>query len=158
MAYGGWAKGWLQGIAEARVTLERANAMLVAKREKALCVSDPMGNPGPHGKGGDNVAERRVIGLIQAEEDYAAIYEWATKALEEFDHMARVNKPGFRGALLDGLDVVELKYRHGMTEPEIMETLHISRSKLYASQASVIDYLDNLGYARAMDPGIQTPT
>lgn len=152
----GWAKGWLQGVAEARTALVRADEILTARREKALCVSNPMGNPAPHGGSDGNVAERNVIGLIQAEEDYAAIYKWATDALEEFDRMVMVNKPGFRGTMLDGMNVVELKYRHGMTEPEIMEALHVSRSKLYADQAAIIDYLDNLGYARAMDPSIVT--
>lgn len=154
----GWAKGWLQGVAEARAALIRADEVMAARRERALCVSNPMGDAGPHGSGGGNTSERNVIGLIAAEEDYAAIYSWATKALAEFDRMVMLNKPGFRGSFLNGMDVVELKYRHGMTEPEIMETLHISRSKLYADQAALIDYMDNQGYARIMSPDIDCET
>ena len=104
MSYEGWAKGWLQGVAEARVALERAEEMLQARRERALCVSNPLGDAGPHGKGGGNPAERNVVGLIQAEEEYAAIYEWTCKALEEFDHLYKVNRPGLHGTLADGLD------------------------------------------------------
>ena len=154
----GWAKGWLQGVAEARNALKRADEMLVARRERALCVSNPMAGGGPHARGGGNPAERNIIGLMQAEEEYAALYKWAKDALEEFDHMVKVNKPGFRGALADGLDVVELKYRHGMTEPEILKTLNVSRTKLYADQATLVDYLDHIGYARAMDPSINVPS
>jgi hypothetical protein len=153
----GWAKGWLRGVAEARVALERADEMLQARRERALCVSNPLGDTGPHGKGGGNLAERSMVGLIEAEEQYAAVYEWTTKAIEEFDRMYKANRPGLRGALADGLDAAELKYRHGMTEPEVMEALHVSRSKLYSDQAALIDYLDLIGYARAMDPGVEMP-
>ena len=157
MSNTGWAKGWLQGVAEARVALERAEEMLQVRRERALCVSNPLGDAGPHGKGGGNPAERNVVGLIQAEEEYAAIYEWTCKALEEFDHLYKVNRPGLHGTLADGLDAAELKYRHGMTEPEVMDALHISRSKLYSDQAAFVDYLDHIGYARAMDPDIEMP-
>lgn len=158
MSYEGWAKGWLQGVAEARITLERACEMLQARRERALCVSNPLGATGPHGKGGENPAERNVVGLIQAEQEYAIVYDWTTKALEEFDRMYKANRPGLSGTLADGMDAAELKYRHGMTEPEVMETLHISRSKLYSDQVALVDYLNHIGYARAMDPSIEMAT
>ena len=39
------------------------------RRERALCVTSPLGNAGPSGQGGENRAEANVFALMESEED-----------------------------------------------------------------------------------------
>ncbi|MBR1829181.1 MAG: hypothetical protein IJ781_06705, partial [Atopobiaceae bacterium] len=70
-------------------------------------------------------------------------------ALALFDLLVSVNRPCFRGALLDGLDVAEMRYRLGASDKEIMEAFHIGRSKLYDDLSALVEYLDYIGPEKA---------
>lgn len=151
-ATSGWARDWLRGVAEARVALERAQALVEVRRERALCMGNPMSS-GPSGKGGANKAEANMVGYVSSEEDLEATYAWARAELDAFDAMAKANRMILRGAILDGLDVAEMKYRIGMTDREIAKTLGASRSKVHYRLAAFVDYLDFIGRERTFNVG-----
>lgn len=145
----GWARDWLRSVAEARVALERALALVEVRRERALCVGSA--GDGPHSSGGTNVAEANLIALVESEDDLATTHAWATAELKAFDSMAEANRRCLRGAVLNGLDVAEMKYRIGCTDKEISKTFDVSRSKLHHDLAAFVDYLDFIGRERAFN-------
>lgn len=138
-----WARAWLTEVDEARKALDRAESIRELRRARAFSIVDPLGSE-PHGKGGVSDPMRRADEMIDGEADDAA-YGWARDALALFDLMVSVNRPCFRGALLDGLDVAEMRYRLGATDKDIMEAFHIGRSKLYDDLSALIEYLDFIG-------------
>ena len=148
-----WARDWLRSVAEARVALERAEALVEIRRERALCVGSAT-DATPHGKGGENMAEANLVRLVSAEEDLEATYAWAKAELQAFDDMAVANRKCLRGAVLEGLDIAEMKYRIGATDREVAKRLYISRSKLHYNLAAFIDYLDFIGRERAFNPTV----
>lgn len=126
-------------------------ALAEVRRERALCMGNPLSS-GPSGKGGVNAAEANVIGYVASEEDFETTYAWARAELDQFDAMAEANRKILRGAILDGLDVAEMKYRIGMTDREIAKALGESRSKVHYRLAAFVDYLDFIGRDRALHP------
>ncbi|MBR3328153.1 MAG: hypothetical protein IKG22_12610 [Atopobiaceae bacterium] len=147
----GWARDWLRGVADARVALERTQTLLEVRRERALCMGNSMSS-GPSGKGGANASEANVIGYVASEEDFETTYAWTRAELDQFDAMAKANRMILRGAILDGLDVTEMKYRIGMTDREIAKKLWALRSKVHYRLAAFVDYLDFIGRKRALHP------
>ena len=138
-----WARAWLTEVDEARKALDRAESIRELRRAKAFSIADPLGTE-PHGKGGVSDPMRRADEMIDGEADDAA-YGWARDALALFDLMVSLNRQCFRGALLDGLDVAEMRYRLGATDKEIMDAFHIGRSKLYDDLSALVEYLDFIG-------------
>ena len=145
-----WARDWLRSVAEARLAIERARKLVEVRRERALCMGNPMG--GGSGCDGTNRSEENVLALVESEDDLTTTYAWATKELREFDEMAKANRQCLRGSMLDGLDVAEMKYRIGMSDREAAKVLGISRSKLHADLAAFVDYLDYIGCERTFRP------
>ena len=138
-----WARAWFTEVDEARKALDRAERIAELRRARAFSIADPLGTE-PHGKGGVSDPMRRVDEMIDGEAEDAS-YGWARDALALFDLMVSVNRPCFRGALLDGLDVAEMKYRLGAIDKEIMDAFHIGRSKLYDDLSALVEYLDFIG-------------
>ena len=139
-----WARSWLTEVDEARKALDRAERIAELRRAKAYSIADPLASIGPHGKGGVTDPTRKLDEMIDGEAEDAN-YGWARDALALFDLMVSVNRPCFRGALLDGLDVAEMRYRLGASDKQIMEAFHIGRSKLYDDLSALIEYLDYIG-------------
>lgn len=117
------------------------------RRAKAFSISDPLGTE-PHGKGGVSDPMRKVDDMVDGEAEDAT-YGWARDALALFDLMAAANKPLFRGQLLSGLDIAEMKYRLGATDAEVMRSFAIGKSKLHEDLGALVDYLDYIGPERA---------
>ena len=147
----GWARDWLRSVADARVALERARALVEVRRDRALCMGNPLAC-GPSGKGGANMVEANMVGYVTSEEELEATYAWARAELDQFDAMAKANRRILRGAILDGLDVAEMKYRIDCTDKEIAKAFGSSRSKVHYRIAAFVDYLDFIGRERAMHP------
>lgn len=145
-----WARDWLRSVAEARVALERARALVEVRRERALCMGGT--SDGPHASSGRNASEANVLALVESEDDLAMTHAWATAELKAFDSMAEANKRCLRGTILEGLDVAEMKYRVGCTDREIAKAFGVSRSKLHRDLAALVDYLDFIGRERALNP------
>ena len=139
-----WARSWLAEVDEARKALDRAERIAEARRARAYSIPSPLGNTGPRGKGGVSNPMGRVDEMIDGEAEDAS-YGWARDALALFDLMVTLNRQCFRGALLDGLDVAEMRYRLGATDKEIMDAFHIGRSKLYDDLSALVEYLDFIG-------------
>ncbi len=139
-----WARAWLTEVDEARKALDRAEHIAELRRAKAFSIADPLGTVGGYGKGGVSDPMRKADEMIDGEAEDAA-YGWARDALALFDLMVSVNRPCFRGALLDGLDVAEMRYRLGASDKDIMEAFHIGRSKLYDDLSALVEYLDFIG-------------
>lgn len=145
-----WARDWLKSVAEARVALERAVALVEVRRERALCMGGSACDAPHIGTASTNVSEENLLALVESEEDLATTYAWATAELRAFDKMAEANRRCLRGAVLEGLDIAEMKYRIGATDREIMRVFYTSRSKLHHDLAAFVDYLDFIGRERAM--------
>lgn len=139
-----WARSWLAEVDEARKALDRAERIAETRRARAYSIPCPLGNTGPHGKGGVSNPMGRVDEMIDGEAEDAS-YGWARDALALFDLMVALNRQCFRGALLDGLDVAEMRYRLGANDKEIMDAFHIGRSKLYDDLSALVEYLDFIG-------------
>lgn len=145
-----WARSWLIEVGEARKALDRAESIKELRRAKAFSIADPLGHAGGHGKGGVSDPMRKVDDMIDGEAEDAS-YGWAREALALFDRMAELNKPLFRGQLLSGLDIAEMRYRLGASDNQICSAFTISRSKLHNDLSAFIDYLDYLGPERAFN-------
>ena len=107
---------------------------------------------GPHSSSGTNVAEANLVALVESEDGLATIHAWTTTDLKAFDSMAEANRRFLRDAVLNGLDVAEMKYRIGCTGKEIAKMFDVSRSKLHHDLAAFVDYLDFIGHERAFNP------
>ena len=138
-----WARSWLSEVDEARKALDRAGRIAELRRARAYSIRGPLGTE-PHGKGGVSDPMRKVDEMIDGEVEDTA-YGWARDTLALFDLMVSLNRQCFRGALLDGLDVAEMRYRLGATDKDIMEAFHIGRSKLYDDLSALVEYLDFIG-------------
>lgn len=153
-----WARAWLVEVDEARRALDRAESIRELRRAKAFSISDPLGTVGGHGKGGVRDPMRKVDEMVDGEAEEAT-YGWARDALALFDLMAASNKPLFRGQLLSGLDIAEMKYRLGATDGQVMRSFAIGKSKLHEDLNAFVDYLDYIGPERAfhvtVDPGVK---
>lgn len=147
-----WAKEWLRSVARALRDRQRAKDILEASLERARCAGSSIGETIHHNDGSENRTEKNMIGLVQAEADYETANRQATEACGEFDEMYYANKSILEGTLGDALDVIRLKFRMGMKEKDIMDTLHISRTKLYHDQRALIEYFDFIGKTRALHP------
>ena len=142
-----WARSWLIEVGEARKALDRAESIKELRRAKAFSIADPLGHAGGHGKGGVSDPMRKVDDMIDGEAEDAT-YGWAREALALFDRMAELNKPLFRGQLLSGLDIAEMRYRLGASDNQIIRAFCIGKSKLYEDLGAFVDYLDYLGPER----------
>ncbi len=107
---------------------------------------------GSHLSGGTNFAEASLVVLVESEDDLATTHAWATAELRAFGSMVEANRRCLRGAMLNGLDVAEMKYRIGRSDKEITKAFDVSRSKLHCNLAAFVDYLDLIGRERALHP------
>ena len=152
-----WARAWLAEVGEARKALDRAERISELRRAKAFSIADPLGAMGCSRTGGTVDPMRKVDEMIDGEAEDAA-YDWARYTLALFDLMAELNKPIFRGPLLMGLDIAEMKYRLGASDSEVMRSFAIGKSKLHEDLNAFVDYLDYIGPEQAFQVDVDKET
>lgn len=140
-----WARDWLNEVGEARKALERAEAVAELRESRAYALPNPLAHAGEGNvRGGIHDRMRAADDMIDGEMSDDAL-DWARVALALFDHMAKVNRVTLRGAMLDGLDIAEMRHALGASDNQICDAFHISRSKLFNDLNAFIDYLDYIG-------------
>ena len=122
---GSWSREFFDEVASARQAIERAEAL------------------------GDWRKTAPHAGETVDDEQGGDAYAWARDVLAAFDQLAGVQRAEVRGELLEGLDIVEAKYRLGMKSRAIAGTFHVSNDTMYRRIAAIVDYLDALGPEQA---------
>lgn len=142
-----WAQDWFYQVDEARKAKDRADKLYTEKRERAFTLPAHV--------------ERDTIEMVDAEVDKNVAYLWADEVLNEWDEMMYTVRPGLRGAIGDGLDIANAKYREGLSNKAIRRLFGVSDRTLYRDLKATINYLDYLGPSRGVsdeaDPRQATP-
>ena len=137
----GWARDWLQEVNEARIAVDREEAISRAMEDRAFRIS----RPSTTGRGNHGNSDGTDVIDAKVDRDSSDPVAWARVVLARFDATYSSMRPGLRGTIAGGLDACRLRYRLGMSEKQAISALGISKTTIHAWIDSLLDYFDYLG-------------